>query len=477
MRFHGILFCLLVWGGATLWAQSVSIHGRHPDYAGKSIHITVAANPFLAIPGYEEAVICEEDGDFEHQFPLDTGRVVQFESGMYQTYLYMEPGYHYEVELPPYREKEYTDQMSPFRKSLVVPLQVMSRTDRITGNEVKGSAEVNQLIERFDSILISHNEEVVKQRRLGQRSNADSIIRQIDSMFTSDTSCFFSDYRRYRYGLMKLNEGESDLESVSREYLGPRVNVTHPGFVELSRVMFKDFLIHTSRTAAGEGLMYFINRSHDLDSVRHILRNQPAVWSDTLADMILLQDLSRLFYEGNLHKEAILILLDSMIVDPVSSDFALYTSQVKEKLASLVIGHPPPAFTLTDLQGRPFSLEACEGKYIYLMFCTPDHYGCMMEYPYLQSYYEKHADYLVVLTVMVAEDRSKVEEFMERNGYMWQALYYDDHPRVLEDYLVRAFPTAYLIGKDGNLILSPSPLPSDGFEQQLFRIMRSRGEI
>jgi hypothetical protein len=43
--------------------------------------------------------------------------------------------------------------------------------------------------------------------------------------------------------------------------------------------------------------------------------------------------------------------------------------------------------------------------------------------------------------------------------------------------MVRAFPTAYLLDPEGRLILSPSPLPSDGFEQRLFRIMRSRGDI
>jgi hypothetical protein len=82
-----------------------------------------------------------------------------------------------------------------------------------------------------------------------------------------------------------------------------------------------------------------------------------------------------------------------------------------------------------------------------------------------------------VVTVMVANERAQVGDFMHQNSYGWKALYYKDQPLILSDYLIKAFPTAYLIGPEGTLILSPAPLPSDGFEQQLFRIMRSRGEI
>ena len=101
----------------------------------------------------------------------------------------------------------------------------------------------------------------------------------------------------------------------------------------------------------------------------------------------------------------------------------------------------------------------------------------MMEYPFLQSYVAKHSEYLNVVTVMVSEDRNKLADFMKRNGYTWQVLPYDGNPEILDDYMVKAYPAAFLIDRNGKLLLSPATLPSEGFEQQLFRIMRSRGEI
>jgi hypothetical protein len=101
----------------------------------------------------------------------------------------------------------------------------------------------------------------------------------------------------------------------------------------------------------------------------------------------------------------------------------------------------------------------------------------MMEYPFLESYKEKHSAYLNVVTVMTTENRDKLKAFMERNGYSWTVLHYEGQPGILNDYMIKGYPSAYLMDRDGKLLLSPATMPSEGFEQQLFRIMRSRGEI
>jgi peroxiredoxin len=251
----------------------------------------------------------------------------------------------------------------------------------------------------------------------------------------------------------------------------------HPGFVELFRTLFKDFIFYYSSKPEGEKFRSIVNRNQEYKKARELIRQHPAVWNDTLAEMILLQEFAELFYRGEYHKEAILIMLDSMANDPINPDFGIYALQLKEKLSSLVTGNTPPDITLKDLAGKSWTLEDFKGKYTYLFFGTTDHYGCMMEYPFLQSFFDKHAAYLNVVTIMVSEEQHKLEDFMSRNNYSWKVLHYEGQPGVLNDYMVRAYPTAYLIDRNGTLLLSPATLPSEGFEQQLFRIMRSRGEI
>jgi len=477
MRIQGFIFWVLLWGWMTCPGQSASIHGSGPGYAGKTVYITIAWNPVITVYEYSEVAVCNEEGSFEVEIPLTSPRVVQFETGMYQTYLYMEPGYHYEVVFPEYGEKERDERISPFYQAVVVPLAVLSRTSMATGKKISGEKEINFAIATFDSKFAEINNEVIMQRRKGQHSNTDSIIQQLESEYKHDTTLFFSSYRRFRYGILKLNEGLTGLEGISREYLGPEIMEWHPGFVELFRAMFKNFIFYYSQTDDGKGLRSLINRTQDLRGARDLVRKHPAVWNDTLAEMILLQEFSELFYQGDYHKEAILIMLDSMAADPVSPKFETYASQLKKKLSSLMTGHDPPPIALEDLEGNIFTLEDFKGKYTYLFFGTPDHYGCMMEYPFLQSYTEKHSDYLNVVTIMASGDKGELKDFMTRNGYGWKALHYQYQPGVLTDYQVRAYPTAYLIDREGKLLLSPAPLPTDGFEQNLFRIMRARGEI
>ena len=477
MRSLALFLILLLGGVSTMLGQSASLHAIARDYAGKTVYTTIAWNPFLTIPEYSNYTTCDVYGEIDLVIPLRSPRVVQFEAGVYQLYLYMEPGYHYEVALPAFAEKPWHEQISPFYQPVDMPMEVLSRASLSTGERVEGTMDVNYAITRFDSIFFDANQEVLSHRKSGEPINADSMIRQLEIPFTADTSGFFRNYRKFRYGILKLNEGKSNLTTLSQDYLGPTVMEWHPGFVELFRALFKDFIYYTTGSGGAQEFRNLVNRNQELQKARALVRSHPAVWSDTLADMILLQEFSNLFYRGEYHKEAILIMLDSMAVDPVSAEFGIFAAQLKQKLSSLVTGHTPPGLNLEDLEGRTWTLEDFQGKYTYLFFGTTDHYGCMMEYPFLQSYVAKHSEYLNVVTVMVSEDRNKLADFMKRNGYTWLVLPYDGNPEILDDYMVKAYPAAFLIDRNGNLLLSPATLPSEGFEQQLFRIMRSRGEI
>ena len=468
---------ILLWGCFPAHGQNSSVQGSGTGYQGQAIHISIAWNPFITVNEYSHRIVCNQEGSFELEIPLESPRVVQFETGMYQAYLLMEPGYHYEVRFPDYREKEWDERISPFYQPVVTPLRVLSRTSLSDGDQIPGKEEVNARVAEFDKRFAEINEGIILQRRKGLSSPTDSLIRELEPEFASDGSNFFRSYRKFRYGILKLNEGLTDLETLSRDYLGPEVMEWHPGFVELFRNMFKDFIFYYSQTDEGKGLKQLINRQQDFRQARELLQKHPAVWSDTLAEMVLIQEISELFYRGDYHKEALLIMLDSMAAHPVSTEFGTFAAQVRHKLASLETGHSPPPIALLDLEGKLCTLDDFKGKYTYLFFGTPDHYGCMMEYPFLQSFTEKHSEYLQVVTIMASEDKSKLEDFMTRNGYKWKVLHYEYQPAVLTDYQIRAYPTAYLLDREGKLLLSPATLPSDGFEQHLFRIMRSRGEI
>ena len=466
LKWLGISLLFGLWGWNIANAQEVAISGADSAYSSVSVLFTIQGHPFMDQPAYSKKIICDESGAFSLQFEPPSDGIIVLRTGIYEASLYIERGKSYDLILPQYQEVSYAERISPYFEPLRVPLKISGNPD-----------DINMRIYRFDSLFYQYNERIIQSRRSGGTPLADSMIRMLEIPYGDCPADWFTFYRKYKEGILKLNEGRTGLQEISRDYLGAVVREKHPAYLELFGAMFKDFLVYYNRTPEGEGIRYHINRTHNLDSLRSIVATHPAVTNDTIRDLILLQELPPLFYRGEFHKEAILILLDSLEADPIKAEYAIYAGALRDKLSSLVAGHPPPDFSLPDSDGLSWSPSDFKGKYTYLMFCTPDYYGCMMEYPYLNSYVSKHSEYLDVVCIMVAEHNEEIGAFMDRNQYLWKALFYGGENGILDDYLVKAFPVAYLLGPDGNIILSPAPLPSDGFEQQLFRIMRSRGEI
>lgn len=125
---------------------------------------------------------------------------------------------------------------------------------------------------------------------------------------------------------------------------------------------------------------------------------------------------------------------------------------------------PAPDFTLVDQYGVEHTLSDHKGKVVFLNFwatwCGP----CQMEMPHIQDLYENYGENtgedLVVLTL--ANPRSnenpynqdvtqaEVEAFLEEGGYTFPALM-DTTGEVFYQYGIQAFPTTFMIDREGNV--------------------------
>jgi peroxiredoxin len=152
-------------------------------------------------------------------------------------------------------------------------------------------------------------------------------------------------------------------------------------------------------------------------------------------------------------------------------------ASIKQKITRLLSGYAPPAFELMDTEGKAISLDEFKGKYVYLNFCTCQSYACLNEFNSLAVLNTKYAGKLIILTIATDPMDEVLRQFLAKNKYDWKFLLYDRQPDVLKEYDIRAFPTYFLIGPDGKLILSPAPSPSEDFESRLFDIMKARGDL
>jgi len=133
----------------------------------------------------------------------------------------------------------------------------------------------------------------------------------------------------------------------------------------------------------------------------------------------------------------------------------------REDAGSVVI--PAFDFTLIDQYGKKHTLSDYKGKVVFLNFwgtwCPP----CRLEMPNIQAVYEEYGQNqndVIILGVALPktsanpntreQDKEGIIAFLEENKYTFPVVF-DETGEVVRDYYVSAWPTTFLIDKNGNI--------------------------
>jgi peroxiredoxin len=109
-----------------------------------------------------------------------------------------------------------------------------------------------------------------------------------------------------------------------------------------------------------------------------------------------------------------------------------------------------PDFELESLSGEWIRLSELNGKVVLINFwatwCGP----CRVEMPAFQSRYEHFSEDLVILAINEHDTPDEMQTFIDESGFTFNVLY-DVDGTVHREYLVRGFPTSFLVDADGKL--------------------------
>lgn len=117
-----------------------------------------------------------------------------------------------------------------------------------------------------------------------------------------------------------------------------------------------------------------------------------------------------------------------------------------------------PDFTLVDQYGDTHKLSDYKGKVVFLNFwatwCPP----CVKEMPYIEEVYNEYkndGDDVVILGVAIPNigregSKEDIISFLNSNGYTFPVVF-DESAEAITKYGISAFPTTYLIDKEGNI--------------------------
>ncbi len=111
-----------------------------------------------------------------------------------------------------------------------------------------------------------------------------------------------------------------------------------------------------------------------------------------------------------------------------------------------------PDFNLKDQYGVIQSLENYKGKVIFLNFwatwCPP----CKKEMPDIENIYKEYGENKkdVIILGVNSEKENEVKKFLKDKGYTFPTVI-DENSEVMRKYFIQAFPTSFVIDKEGNI--------------------------
>jgi len=119
-------------------------------------------------------------------------------------------------------------------------------------------------------------------------------------------------------------------------------------------------------------------------------------------------------------------------------------------------GKPALPFSVTDINGKNYSLEGLKGKVIVINFWFVECKPCVMEMPELNKVVEKYKNKEVVFLGFAINEKEKIEKFLKTTTYKYNVV--PSAQEVVQSYGVNSFPTHILIDKNGIIAYSASGL-------------------
>jgi peroxiredoxin len=455
------------------------LNGTAPDYAGEVIPVYTLIDFITGTDTLIGNLVVDGKGNFSCQIPVKQTTYIFTRPGIYHAYLYIEPGTTYTIALPPKAEKTMQDQLNPFFEPTEVHLGIVSFSRNGKALDPVRDEELNFLVRMFaDTYYPYFNKYATNPYTRSDFSELDSVIQLIEAPYLGVNNRFFTDYMTYRLGMLRHIALQHRSRMISDIYfLGKPVLYNNPAYMELFNMIYDKYLVYFGRTAQGKKVYDDIGTTRSYRQLFETLGADQVLQNDTLREMVILKNLHDGFYTSDFPRQGLLEVLDSLVIQSRVPAHRATGQIIRDKVTRLMGGYDPPSFTLKDLDGNMKTLADFRGKYVYLCFCTTASYTCIREYELLKRLQERHQKHIEIVTISADDDVDQMRDFIRRNNYNWVFLHYGNQPSVLKDYDIRLFPTYYFLDKDGKLIASPAPSPTENFEMMLFKILRDRGEL
>lgn len=389
-------------------------------------------------------------GNFSLSVTVDKTNYTFLASGLKRGNFYLEPGnsYHFQILEDTIKGSIY-DQM---------PLQFNLTTEDDT---------LNRLVGLFN---YEYNVFIYENQRLIMRAKDKSIIHnfvaemKIKYVPENLSSVYLKEYVEYALASLEwISKSKPDSLILEEYFVNREVLYENIAYSDFFRDFFKEYL-NTQKKYSYDALVHAIS-SQEMAKVDSLLLKDELLTQDgDLRELVLISLLARNFYNKDIAKEDILILLSQIQHSANRLENRRVAKNYIDKLTQLQYGSMAPSWQLFDQDNKIIQLKDLKGKFVLLNFISSTCNPCLFDFQKLDEIQKSLGNQLIIVTITTDDNLERIVEFKAKNNFNWTVLKLDENILLLETYEVKTYPAYILINPDATIALAPAPSPKENLE-------------
>lgn len=303
------------------------------------------------------------------------------------------------------------------------------------------------------------------------REDAKKFIAQADSKYKHIQEPFFQQHKTYKLAELALSTRAMGQKKIYETYFKNKpILYNHPEYMNFFKSFYGGIMLNTVNTSKNEKIKNIIRNGSGYDSLVVFVNELDFIKDKNLAELFIMQGLYELYYSGKYDKYKIESLLHECLASSKNAEISKIAKNIIEIITRLKPGSPAPDFTGKGLEAQPVKLSSFFNKPIYLTFFDPRDPASIKEIPVIKNLYDKYKKDIHFISVCSACTYGSLQDFMTQYGLKWTFLIVDAETEA--NYEVFAYPSAFLLKKDGIFYRSPAELPSQNLEDYLYKVRR-----
>lgn len=454
MRKLVCLACIILFISTLTNSQPVWVTGKVENGNGLMIRAMAYLDHLTNLKETLASDLIDPDGNFNLSFEITETRYIWLDISFQQAELFVQPSRKYEIEI------NLVNQMisTSYYNRLGLPLTI------VRDDPDKLNLYIQDFNQLYNDFLLSYSENIA----LRNSTNAFDIFKNAAQLrFQNAVNPYFLNYMQYKMAAMQLFLRLKSRESIGIEYLaGKPVLHENVEYMDFFQLFFEKYFLTGGKYFNYSKSFDLINANAKLETILDEMAADPALQQPEVRELLLLLGLKEMYSSAGFNKQHILFLINELAHKAVADKNRMIAANLLTRLNHLQLGSPAPDFkAMGVMEEKDYRLEDFRGKYLYLAFFDSGNPASRAELEMIDESYDEFRNKVGFVAISVDSDMNKLRKYVEDRNLNWQVLHYGGNLDLLDNYDAITFPQFFIIDRDGSIVLSPAPSPSENIRR------------